>query len=347
MVNNTIIKQKKIVLGVTGGIAAYKSVYLLRLLKKLGAEVQIVGTRNSLEFVGKSTWEALSGKMPLFDSFECDDSSKITHITKAQDVDAIVVAPATMNIIGKAAGGICDDLLSTILAAATVPIIFCPGMNSAMFDNPANLRNIEFLKSRKNVYFTDVGEGSLACNDFGKGRMAEPDSIVSFLKYVLTPKYEKKVKWLITAGNTKEYIDPVRFLSNSSSGKMGLAIAKKAYLEVQAKYHPFARAVELAETLDQIHHTLRGKHLFTDGMPTLEALQQRFEKIDSQKRWVPEAYEREPTNLELGLYTLRSKGIKVLLLSIWVYIRRLLAPFFPFRDQPANRSEVFPAPEVP
>ena len=127
------IFNKNLVLVVSGGIAAYKSVCLLRELTKLGASVQVLGTANSLNFIGKSTWEALSGKTPLFDSFETFDSSKITHITLAQDVDAVIVAPATANIIAKAACGIADDLASTILSAATAPVLFAPAMNTAMF----------------------------------------------------------------------------------------------------------------------------------------------------------------------------------------------------------------------
>ena len=153
------LENKNLLLIVSGGIAAYKSVFLLRKLVKSGASVQVVGTANSLNFIGKSTWEALSGKTPLFDSFETFDSSKITHITLAQDVDAVIVAPATANIIAKASCGIADDLASTILAAATVPVLFAPAMNTARFGNPANLENIERLKKRKNGILR-----KLACN---------------------------------------------------------------------------------------------------------------------------------------------------------------------------------------
>ena len=228
MVSGNFLKNKNLLLIVSGGIAAYKSVFLLRELTKSGASVQVVGTANSLNFIGKSTWEALSGKTPLFDSFESFDSSKITHITLAQDVDAVIVAPATANIIAKAACGIADDLASTILSAATAPVLFAPAMNTAMFENPANLENIEKLKKRKNVCFAEPESGCLACGTSGKGRMAEPDEIIFRLEEIFYPVRKSGVKWLVTGGATREYLDPVRFVTNGSSGKTGFAISEAA-----------------------------------------------------------------------------------------------------------------------
>ena len=228
MVSEEFFRNKNLLLIVSGGIAAYKSVYLLRELTKLGASVQIVGTANSLNFIGKSTWETLSGKTPLFDSFETFDSSKITHITLAQDVDAVIVAPATANIIAKAACGIADDLASTILTAATAPVLFAPAMNTAMFENPANLENIERLKKRGNIYFAEPETGCLACGTSGKGRMAEPEEIIFKLEEIFYPVKCSGVKWLVTGGATKEYLDPVRFVTNGSSGKTGLAVSEAA-----------------------------------------------------------------------------------------------------------------------
>ena len=222
------ISNKNLLLIVSGGIAAYKSVYLLRELTKLGASVQVVGTENSLNFIGKSTWEALSGKMPLFDSFEVKDSAKITHITLAQDVDAVIVAPATANLIAKAACGIADDLASTILSAATVPVLFAPAMNTAMYENPANLENIERLKKRGNIHFADPESGLLACGTSGKGRMAEPEEIIFKLEEIFYPVKKSGVKWLVTGGATREYLDPVRFVTNGSSGKTGFAVSEAA-----------------------------------------------------------------------------------------------------------------------
>jgi len=221
-------KGKNIVLGITGGIAAYKSVYLLRLLIKAGAGVQVIGTKNSLNFIGRSTWESLSGKVPLYDTFETKEPSRIGHIMLAQDVDAIVVAPATTNIIAKAACGIADDLLSTVLMAATVPVLFAPGMNTAMYENPANLKNMETLTKKHGFHFIDATTGELACKTTGKGRMAEPEEIFKKLSEILSPS-KNGIKWLITGGATREYIDPIRYITNGSSGKTGLKIAEAAY----------------------------------------------------------------------------------------------------------------------
>lgn len=275
MVYGDLLKGKKIVLGVTGGIAAYKSVYLLRMLVKAGASVQVIGTANSLNFVGKSTWESLSGRVPLFDTFETIDSSKIGHIMLAQEVDVIVIAPATGNIIAKAACGIADDLLSTVLMAATVPVLFAPGMNSAMYENPANLKNIEILQLRKNIFFADCKSGELACKTVGKGRMAEPKEIFSKLEEILYPVKMKGIKWLVTGGATREYLDPVRFITNASSGKTGLAIADAAFksggevtfigVNSEPEFNPgysFVKTVTAAETAEAVKKNITNADIF-------------------------------------------------------------------------------------
>jgi phosphopantothenoylcysteine decarboxylase/phosphopantothenate--cysteine ligase len=269
------IFNKNLVLVVSGGIAAYKSVYLLRELTKLGATVQVVGTANSLNFIGKSTWEALSGKTPLFDSFETFDSSKITHITLAQDVDAVIVAPATANIIAKAACGIADDLASTILSAATAPVLFAPAMNTAMFENPANLENIERLKKRANVYFADPESGCLACGTSGKGRMAEPEEIIFKLEEIFYPVKHSGVKWLVTGGATREYLDPVRFVTNGSSGKTGFAVSEAALksggdvtfigVNAEPKFNPgysLIKTVTAAETAEVVEENIKDADIF-------------------------------------------------------------------------------------
>ena len=269
------IFNKNLLLIVSGGIAAYKSVYLLRELTKLGATVQVVGTANSLNFVGKSTWEALSGKTPLFDSFETFDSSKITHITLAQDVDAVIVAPATANIIAKAACGIADDLASTILSAATVPVLFAPAMNTAMFENPANLENIERLKKRANVYFADPESGCLACGTSGKGRMAEPEEIIFKLEEIFYPVKKSGVKWLVTGGATREYLDPVRFVTNGSSGKTGFAVSEAALksggevtfvgVNAEPSFNPgysVIKTVTAAETAEVVEKNVKDADIF-------------------------------------------------------------------------------------
>ena len=269
------IFNRNLLLIVSGGIAAYKSVYLLRELTKLGATVQVVGTANSLNFVGKSTWEALSGKTPLFDSFETFDSSKITHITLAQDVDAVIVAPATANIIAKAACGIADDLASTILSAATAPVLFAPAMNTAMFENPANLENIGRLKKRANVYFADPESGCLACGTSGKGRMAEPEEIIFKLEEIFYPVKHSGLKWLVTGGATREYLDPVRFVTNGSSGKTGFAVSEAALksggdvtfvaVNAEPKFNPgysVIKTVTAAETAEVVEKNVKDADIF-------------------------------------------------------------------------------------
>ena len=223
-----ILKNKNVLMIVSGGIAAYKSVFLLRELTGCGASVQVVGTENSLNFIGKATWESLSGRQPLFGTFEAPDSSKITHITLAQDVDLIIVAPATANIIAKAACGIADDLATSILAAATAPVLIAPAMNSAMYLNPANQNNIGALKSRALFHVMDPASGVLACGVTGPGRMAEPREIMAEAVKILTPKPARGTSWFVTGGATREYIDPVRFITNGSSGKTAFEIADAA-----------------------------------------------------------------------------------------------------------------------
>ncbi len=269
------IFNRNLLLIVSGGIAAYKSVYLLRELTKLGASIQVVGTANSLNFIGKSTWEALSGKTPLFDSFETFDSSKITHITLAQDVDAVIVAPATANIIAKAACGIADDLASTILSAATAPVLFAPAMNTAMFENPANLENIGRLKKRANVYFADPESGCLACGTSGKGRMAEPEEIIFKLEEIFYPVKHSGLKWLVTGGATREYLDPVRFVTNGSSGKTGFAVSEAALksggdvtfvgVNAEPKFNPgysVIKTVTAAETAEVVEKNVKDADIF-------------------------------------------------------------------------------------
>lgn len=223
----TGINDKNIVLGVSGGIAAYKSVELLRLLKKQGANVRVVMTRNARSFVGAITFEALSGQPVCFDLFKKGEDTSIRHIDWARESDAVVIAPATANIIGKLANGIADDALSTFMLAVTSPVILCPSMNSHMYENKAVQRNLEQL--RANGYFVmEPGAGELACGDTGPGRLPEPEVIMERLLCCFTPNDLKGKQVIVTAGPTREPIDPVRFISNPSSGKMGFAVARAA-----------------------------------------------------------------------------------------------------------------------
>ncbi|MBF0572320.1 MAG: bifunctional phosphopantothenoylcysteine decarboxylase/phosphopantothenate--cysteine ligase CoaBC [Desulfamplus sp.] len=232
-----MLKGKKIILGVCGGIAAYKSVELLRLLKKAGADVKVAMTKSALEFVGELTFRVLSENDVMTDLFG-DSSSKsatsnsskdvsVRHIEWAKEADAVVIAPATANIIGKLANGIADDALSTMMMAVTAPIILCPSMNTQMYENRAVQRNIDILE-QDGVFILEPGTGELACKTSGAGRLPEPEIIFDRVIKLFCPKDLKNKKIVISAGPTREAIDPVRYISNHSSGKMGYAVAEAA-----------------------------------------------------------------------------------------------------------------------
>ncbi|MDQ1330298.1 MAG: phosphopantothenoylcysteine decarboxylase / phosphopantothenate---cysteine ligase [Thermodesulfobacteriota bacterium] len=221
------IKGKNIVLGVSGGIAAYKSAELLRLIKKHDADARVIMTKNASYFIGPLTFEALSGNPVCTDLFEKGGNSSIRHIEWAKEADAVVVAPATANIIGKLAGGIADDALSTFVLAVTCPVLICPSMNTNMYEKVSVRRNIDILK--KDGYFiVEPSEGELACGTTGYGRLPEPEEILDRLMTCLSPKDFKGKRVLVTAGPTREHMDPVRFISNPSSGRMGYAVARAA-----------------------------------------------------------------------------------------------------------------------
>jgi len=223
----TVIEKKNIILGVSGGIAAYKSVELLRLLVKQGANVRVIMTENAQWFVGPLTFEALSAQPVCTDLFEKNDDASIRHIQWAEAADAVVIAPATANIIGKLSSGIADDALSTFLLAVICPVIVCPSMNTHMFESRAVQRNLETL--RADGHFIVAPEsGTLACGTTGPGRLPEPEDIVDRIAYYLSTKDLKDKKILVTSGPTREPVDPVRFISNPSSGKMGFAVARAA-----------------------------------------------------------------------------------------------------------------------
>lgn len=222
------LKNKTIVLGVTGGIAVYKAVELLRLLQKQGAKVRVIMTRSAMEFVGPMTFQALSGEPVFADLFEegVSDAS-IRHIRWAETADLVIVAPATANIIGKMANGIADDALSTFLLAVRSKIVVCPAMNTAMYESRAVQRNIEILEN-DGCYFVEPGVGEMACGTTGAGRFPEPADIVDRIIGLATVKDLAGKHVLVSAGPTREAIDPVRYISNHSSGKMGYAIARAA-----------------------------------------------------------------------------------------------------------------------
>ncbi len=221
------LKNKNVVLGVCGGIAAYKSAELLRLLVKSGASVQVVMTANAVRFVGPLTFEVLSQQKVCGNLFDPHESVAVQHIQWAQNADAVIVAPATANVIGKLAHGIADDALTTFMLAVTAPVMVCPSMNSNMYAAEPVQANLETLKG----YGFDIlapEAGELACGTTGPGRLPEPAYILDRFARLLTPKDLAGKRILITAGPTRETIDPVRFISNPSSGKMGYALARAA-----------------------------------------------------------------------------------------------------------------------
>src|ERR671931_832921 len=217
-----------IALGVTGGIGAYKAVEVARGLQKRGHEVVAVMTRSAAQFVGPVTFEAITRRRVITDQFAPGMNADIEHIALASTIDLLLVAPATANIIGKLANGIADDFLSTLYTATRAPVLLAPAMNTNMFAHEAVRKNLETLSAR-GVRFVEPGEGYLACGWIGKGRLAEPDDIVAAAELVLRPEgplLGQRV--LVTAGPTLEDFDPVRFIGNRSSGRMGYAVAAEA-----------------------------------------------------------------------------------------------------------------------
>ncbi|GAB6142920.1 bifunctional phosphopantothenoylcysteine decarboxylase/phosphopantothenate--cysteine ligase CoaBC [Desulfocicer niacini] len=220
------LKDKTILLGVCGGIAAYKAVSLLRLLKKAGASVRVVMTASALEFVGETTFRVLSENDVCTGLFNTNEAV-VRHIEWATEADAVVIAPATANIIGKMAHGLADDALSTMLLAVTAPIMVCPSMNTYMYENRAVQRNLDILEG-DGVVILEPGTGELACKTSGAGRLPDPEVIFDRLGKLFVPSDFAGRKILVTAGPTREAIDPVRYITNHSSGKMGYAIAEAA-----------------------------------------------------------------------------------------------------------------------
>ncbi|MBQ4061725.1 MAG: bifunctional phosphopantothenoylcysteine decarboxylase/phosphopantothenate--cysteine ligase CoaBC [Christensenellaceae bacterium] len=219
---------RRIVLAVTGGIAAYKSATITSLLKKSGADVKVAMTENACRFISPITFETLSKNAVVTDTFDRSRPYDVEHISTAKFAEVIIVAPATANMIAKAAHGIADDFISTMLLAATCPVVFAPAMNTAMYNNPATQENLSVLKSRGTL-FIEPGSGLLACGDVGSGRMCEPEEIVEYIDRLLNKRNDLSGKnVLITAGPTIEDIDDVRYLTNRSSGKMGYALAQAA-----------------------------------------------------------------------------------------------------------------------
>lgn len=225
-----MLNGKSIILGITGGIAAYKGAALCSKLVQAGAKVHVIMTESATKFITPLTLQTLSRNPVYIDTFDERDPSVVSHINLADHADLIVIAPATANVIAKMAGGHADDMLSTTVLAATCPIIIAPAMNVHMYEHPAVVHNLELLASR-GAMFVEPGTGQLACGYVAKGRLAEPEDIVAAIEawFARSGKLAGK-RVLVTAGGTMERLDPVRYLTNDSSGKMGFAIAEAAQL---------------------------------------------------------------------------------------------------------------------
>lgn len=216
-----------IVVGVTGGIACYKAVELVRLLVKGGFKVRVIMTRGALEFVTPLTFQTLSGHPVATETFDLTQESQIGHINLADSADVFIIAPATANVIGKIAAGIADDLLTTVLMATQAPVLIAPAMNIHMYENPILQENLRKLR-RIGYHVLEPAEGYLACGYEGKGRLPDPEKIVGEVEHLFKTKDLSGEKFLITAGPNREPLDPVRYISNRSSGKMGYALARSA-----------------------------------------------------------------------------------------------------------------------
>lgn len=243
MSNQEILK-KQVALGVSGGIAAYKSIEVLRGLQRAGCDVRVAMTRHACEFIQPLTFRALSGSYVLVDDYAADNPDPIAHITFSQTIDLFIIAPATGNILAKMANGIADDFLTSTYLACTAPVLVAPAMNTAMWHHPATQRNVQRLKEA-GVHIIEPDEGEMACGTIGPGRLSAPERIVELaLKILYEDSTENSSngesvqsdetgdlsaeRILITAGATREAIDPVRFISNRSSGRMGFALADAA-----------------------------------------------------------------------------------------------------------------------
>jgi len=219
---------KEIVLGVTGGIAAYKSAELVSRLRHLGANIHVIMTPNATEFISPLTFQTLSAKQVATDTFTAPEYWNVEHVALAKLADVFVIAPATANIIAKMATGIADDMLSTTILATKAPILLAPAMNTGMWTAYATRQNVQTLLKR-GVHFVGPETGMLACGDEGAGRMSEPGEIVNAISDILISKQDYRgLKVLVTAGATKERMDPVRYMTNDSSGRMGFAITEAA-----------------------------------------------------------------------------------------------------------------------
>lgn len=255
-----LLENKTVLLGVTGGIAAYKSASLASKLVKAGAEVRVIMTENATNFINPITFESLTGHKCVVDTFDRNFEFKVEHVALAQKADVIMIAPATANVMAKLAYGLADDMLTTTVLASKAPKIIAPAMNTGMYENPATQHNIEVLKGYGMEVITPAS-GYLACGDVGAGKMPEPEDLYEhILRTCAYPKDMAGLKVLVSAGPTQESIDPVRYITNHSSGKMGYSIAKACMLRgadvtlvsgpTALDYPPFVEVVPVTTAKD-------------------------------------------------------------------------------------------------
>jgi len=268
------LKGKSILLGVSGGIAAYKAAELVRLFVKADASVQVIMTAAARELVAPLTFQVLSGQPVCTDLFDLRMESEIGHIHAARAAHLAVVAPATANVLAKMAAGIADDYLTTTLLAADCPVLVCPAMNTRMYQHPATRRNLEVLRER-GCHVVEPGTGELACKEEGPGRLADLPVIVETARRLLTPPTLRGRRVLVSAGPTWEAFDPVRFITNPSSGKMGYALAARAALrsaEVHLVSGPCALAVPLGVTRHSVVGALDMERVVGELAPSMDAV---------------------------------------------------------------------------
>ena len=255
-----MLKGKTVLLGVTGGIACYKSASLASALVKQGANVHVVMTNNATEFIGPHTFESLTGNRVSVDTFDRNYQFQVEHIALADQADLVLVAPATANVLAKLAHGLADDMLTTTILACTCPKIAAPAMNTKMYENPVTQDNLDTLR-KYGWEIVEPASGRLACGAVGKGKMPEPEDLLETVLHALSHEKDMTgLKVLVTAGPTREALDPVRYLTNHSTGKMGYAIARAAAARgakvtlvsgpVQLKKPPYMEVVDIVSAQD-------------------------------------------------------------------------------------------------
>lgn len=221
------VSGKTVVLCVTGGIAAYKAADLTSKLCQQGADIRVLMTKSATQFISPMTFETLSAHRVVVDTFDRTFAWEVEHVALARAADVFVIAPATANVIAKAAHGIADDMVTTTLLATKAPVVIAPAMNTGMYDNPVTQQNLGILRER-GVFLVEPSEGRLACGDTGRGRLADTPAILWAIEQAVTPQDLHGLRVLVTAGPTQEAIDPVRYITNHSSGRQGFAVAARA-----------------------------------------------------------------------------------------------------------------------